>query len=917
MFKILLLLSFLYPLFVFGNPIVRIKGAKIGNWWVLGETVKFIPASPKEYKSKPTNKKITGMVYDSMGKKIAEQTVNSKTFAESGWNWKPSKPGFYKLVFYSDNKVITNSYNFSAKISKKQYSRLISREYNNFVVAPEKTPIPSNISPQFGMSPHDNQVKIIMPLSRLIGFNGVRYHMVHWDNIEKQQGKYNFKSSDLFMNQCKQYGYEQDKIVLNVYGTPYWASSIKSRKYYIVPEYVAAPPQKISYWTNFLTTLAKRYPKVNKWELWNEPSLPGRSLYWSGTPKEFVKMYIAGYKAIKKVNPSSEFYLYSGLGTSTFFKNGAAKYADYLGVHGTKILSNITGQNKWLKEHGMKAKPWVNMEWHIALLRSDKVLNKPDSFLAKNMIVYFARALSLNGKALYAFCMTNNVERETLQWLKDKKIYWNNHSCGFFRKKPYIEPRLLAYVWHNFTTCFKGNVTFKGDYTFGKKSKQIATVLSSDAGPVLFFWNSSNKSTVISQKLFKAIGKGSKLFNWESRKLTPSKDFMLQTNMVYWIKSPEMKVIEKWKNLNGSVLVSQDKTDKYTTNTATLINGVYHSGSLFDKKWNILNKKNLKWLNANKYVSLNSLPKPKGFKAKFAIGMNKTGLDLLVAVKDDKHVQNAKDRKVWNGDSLQFSIDPTGNASHKDNRIDFSAALKKNGAELWKEWAPDLGGDLPEKYTYAKQQVKYGKIKITKIPGGLLYKIHISEYDLHPYLWNNGKIRFSLLLNNNDGKERNGYLEWSSGIGASKEPLYYGTLTVAAKKKKLLNQSWLRLAWGSAVLEKNKGILKVINKADKKNKLAAVITPRASVTPGAAYDISYSIRGNRGFASMIVLYNGKTKKRFNYMKAFKLSKNWMHVKKRVVMPFETQKIEFFMISESTDTSGWFEVKDFKMIGVKN
>ena len=37
-------------------------------------------------------------------------------------------------------------------------------------------------------------------------------------------------------------------------------------------------------------------------------------------------------------------------------------------------------------------------------------------------------------------------------------------------------------------------------------------------------------------------------------------------------------------------------------------------------------------------------------------------------------------------------------------------------------------------------------------------------------------IRFSLLVNNNDGEGRLGYLEWSSGIGNKKDPTLYGAL---------------------------------------------------------------------------------------------------------------------------------------------
>jgi hypothetical protein len=39
------------------------------------------------------------------------------------------------------------------------------------------------------------------------------------------------------------------------------------------------------------------------------------------------------------------------------------------------------------------------------------------------------------------------------------------------------------------------------------------------------------------------------------------------------------------------------------------------------------------------------------------------------------------------------------------------------------------------------------------------------------------KLKLSLVINNNDGKGRAGYLEWGGGIGGNeKDPLQYGTL---------------------------------------------------------------------------------------------------------------------------------------------
>ncbi|MBL8994534.1 MAG: hypothetical protein JNM63_14410, partial [Spirochaetia bacterium] len=55
----------------------------------------------------------------------------------------------------------------------------------------------------------------------------------------------------------------------------------------------------------------------------------------------------------------------------------------------------------------------------------------------------------------------------------------------------------------------------------------------------------------------------------------------------------------------------------------------------------------------------------------------------------------------------------------------------------------------------------------------------IDQTELYPFNYEEAAfkaIRFSVLVNNNNGKGREGYLEWSSGIGAGKNPGFYGKL---------------------------------------------------------------------------------------------------------------------------------------------
>lgn len=61
--------------------------------------------------------------------------------------------------------------------------------------------------------------------------------------------------------------------------------------------------------------------------------------------------------------------------------------------------------------------------------------------------------------------------------------------------------------------------------------------------------------------------------------------------------------------------------------------------------------------------------------------------------------------------------------------------------------------------------------------GKKIYKVHIAWSELYPYMPDTTKPIFvSLLVNNNNGNGRLGYLEWASGIGGAKNVSQYGKI---------------------------------------------------------------------------------------------------------------------------------------------
>ena len=183
------------------------------------------------------------------------------------------------------------------------------------------------------------------------------------------------------------------------------------------------------------------------------------------------------------------------------------------------------------------------------------------------------------------------------------------------------------------------------------------------------------------------------------------------------------------------------------------------------------------WNKIGYYVSKDGMPEQKGYSARFAAALDNGAIDLLVEVKDGKLV--TVDEEPWNGDSIQFALDVSGRGL-PDGRMEFVAWRDSKGRFVVKKLkAPGFAGDIPARCTLEGMELAYSEAKFEKTDSGVVYKMHISRDDLYPFAHVSVRpVRFSLLINNNDGAGRVGWLEWGGGIGASKNPPDYNELVL-------------------------------------------------------------------------------------------------------------------------------------------
>jgi cellulose/xylan binding protein with CBM9 domain len=128
---------------------------------------------------------------------------------------------------------------------------------------------------------------------------------------------------------------------------------------------------------------------------------------------------------------------------------------------------------------------------------------------------------------------------------------------------------------------------------------------------------------------------------------------------------------------------------------------------------------------------------------------------LTVAVTDDVLYGQAIGDQIWQDDSVQFAVG-AGTPGEAQTWSEIGAALVGGAVSTWR-WSGPATGSLPA-----------GDTAITRSGTTTTYELGVAWTDLgiDP---SDGLISFSMLVNDNDGQGRKGYLEWASGIGGSKD----------------------------------------------------------------------------------------------------------------------------------------------------
>jgi len=160
------------------------------------------------------------------------------------------------------------------------------------------------------------------------------------------------------------------------------------------------------------------------------------------------------------------------------------------------------------------------------------------------------------------------------------------------------------------------------------------------------------------------------------------------------------------------------------------------------------------------------------------MAMDREFLYLRFSVKDDiDDPPQAGKENVWENDSIQIAFDPKmAGKERTEIAIYRNPDGKCTAYKLINFWTPEI----PENLT-RRGPMPDVKIAAAKTAGGIDYTVTIPLRELYPLTDKTKEFGFSWLVNDNDGQGRK-YIQWSSGIGPSKDTSLFGMVKCITEK---------------------------------------------------------------------------------------------------------------------------------------
>lgn len=149
------------------------------------------------------------------------------------------------------------------------------------------------------------------------------------------------------------------------------------------------------------------------------------------------------------------------------------------------------------------------------------------------------------------------------------------------------------------------------------------------------------------------------------------------------------------------------------------------------------------------------------FSGKLWTTYDNENLYLYARVHDDVFSQTKQGGEIWSGDSIQFAVS-AGMPGENLQWYEYGIALTSQGSELYRWLAPQG----IETGSIADPNLQVTRDETAK---DTIYQLALPWDELAPIVPSDGILSLSIVINENDGEGRRGYVEWGSGIGSSKQ----------------------------------------------------------------------------------------------------------------------------------------------------
>lgn len=133
-------------------------------------------------------------------------------------------------------------------------------------------------------------------------------------------------------------------------------------------------------------------------------------------------------------------------------------------------------------------------------------------------------------------------------------------------------------------------------------------------------------------------------------------------------------------------------------------------------------------------------------------------LYLSAAINDDVQYQDQTGANIWQGDSIQFALTP-GLPGETGYGYEYGVALTPDGPQVYR-WSAITG---------TTGQVANPTVAVRRGGTDTVYELAIPWAQLAPIIPADGLMSLSMLVNDNDGGGRKGWIEWGSGVGTTKD----------------------------------------------------------------------------------------------------------------------------------------------------